>query len=161
MSFVFLVEIYIDSLLQNYKPYILSLSQSQPSRAFFYILCSLSTPYQEETFPRVSLSCTCFLALSIGMFHCLEIVFLSLTLVSSYLCTIKHFYSFSSFSKYLKKSKKKSKNIKSWTGKYVIFGGSRVMSLSNRELYITSIGWVSSLTLGAILISMSLPPPTG
>ena len=28
----------------------------------------------EGTFPRVSLSCTCFLALSIGMFCCLELV---------------------------------------------------------------------------------------
>ena len=30
--------------------------------------------YREGTFPQVSLSCTCFLSLSIGMFHCLELV---------------------------------------------------------------------------------------
>ena len=34
--------------------------------------------YREGTFPRGSLSYTCFLALSIGMFHCLELVFLPL-----------------------------------------------------------------------------------
>ena len=50
-------------------------------------------------------------------------------------------------------------------GKYavkdVIFGRIRVMSPSNIALYITSIGWVNSLNLGAILVSLSLPPPTG
>ena len=74
--------------------------------------------------------------------------------------TIKHFYSFSSFSKYLKKSKKKIKIPKSWIGKDVIFGNSRVMSPSNRALYITSIGWVNSLTLGDILVSLILSPMT-
>ena len=34
--------------------------------------------YREGTFPRVSLSYTCFLGLSIGMFHYLELVCLSL-----------------------------------------------------------------------------------
>ena len=32
---------------------------------------------------------------------------------------------------------------------------------SNRALYITSIGWVYSLTLGAVLIYLSLSPPIG
>ena len=31
----------------------------------------------------------------------------------------------------------------------------------NRALYITSIGWVISLNLGAVLVTLSLSPPTG
>ena len=56
-------------------------SQAEP----FYISFVAWFPifYQEGTFPRVSLSCTCFLALSIGMFHFLELVFLPMTLISS------------------------------------------------------------------------------
>ena len=34
------------------------------------------------------------------------------------------------------------------------------MSPSNKALYITSIGWVVSLILGAILVTLSLSPPT-
>ena len=45
--------------------------------------------------------------------------------------------------------------------KYVIFGSSWVVSPSNRALYITSIGWVISLILGVVLITLSLFPPTG
>ena len=50
-------------------------SQAEP---FTYLLQLDHRVYQEETFPRVSLSCTYILALSIGMFHYLELVFLSL-----------------------------------------------------------------------------------
>ena len=32
---------------------------------------------------------------------------------------------------------------------------------SNREIYITSIGWVIILTLRSVLITLSLSPPTG
>ena len=35
------------------------------------------------------------------------------------------------------------------------------MSPLNRALYITSVGWVYSLTLGAVLIYLSLSPLTG
>ena len=49
----------------------------------------------------------------------------------------------------------------SGTRKYVIFGNIRVMSPSNGALYITSIGWVNSLNLGVVLVSLSLSPPTG
>ena len=35
------------------------------------------------------------------------------------------------------------------------------MSPSNRALYITSIGWVNSLNLGAVLVYLSLSPPAG
>ena len=45
--------------------------------------------------------------------------------------------------------------------KDVIFGSSRVMSPSNRALYITSIGLVIILNLGAILITLSLSRLTG
>ena len=45
-------------------------------------------------------------------------------------------------------------------GKDVIFGSSRFMSPSNRALYITSVGWVISLTLGVVLITPILSPPT-
>ena len=63
-------------------------------------------------------------------------------------------------SKYLKKSKK-IKKPKGQTGKDVIFGSSQVVFPLNRALYITSIGWVNSFTLGAVLISLSLSPSTG
>ena len=46
-------------------------------------------------------------------------------------------------------------------GNYVIFGSSRVASPLNRALYITSFGWVISLNLGAVLVTLSLFPPTG
>ena len=45
-------------------------------------------------------------------------------------------------------------------GNDIIFGSCRVMSPSNKSLYITSIGWVVSVTLGAILITLSFSPPT-
>ena len=35
------------------------------------------------------------------------------------------------------------------------------MSPSNRALYITSIGWVISFTLGFVLVTLSLSPLTG
>ena len=55
-------------------------SQVEP----FYISFAAWSPlYWEENFPRVLLSCTCFLALSIGMFHCLELVCLPATLFFS------------------------------------------------------------------------------
>ena len=45
--------------------------------------------------------------------------------------------------------------------KYVIFGSSRVMSPSNIAMYITSVCWVISFNLGAILVTLILSPPTG
>ena len=62
------------------RAYLMS-NQADP----FYISYVAWSPifYREGTFPWVSLSCTYFLALSIGMFHCLDLVFLPLTLVSS------------------------------------------------------------------------------
>ena len=39
-------------------------------------------------------------------------------------------------------------------GNDIIFGSYRVESPSNRALYITSIGWVVSMTLGAVLITL-------
>ena len=76
-------------------------------------------------------------------------------------CNYKAVLFFFKLFKYLKKSKKKIKKPKTRTRKYVIFGSSRVVSPSNRTLYITSIGWVYSLTLGAVLIYLSLSPPIG
>ena len=49
----------------------------------------------------------------------------------------------------------------SYKGKDVIFGSSRVVLPLNRALYITSIGWVKSLNLGVVLVSLSLSPLTG
>ena len=46
-------------------------------------------------------------------------------------------------------------------GKDVIFGSYRVVSPSNRALYITFIGWVISLNLGVVLITLSLSPLAG
>ena len=63
--------------------------------------------------------------------------------------------------KIFEKVQTKIKKPKIWTRKDVIFGSSRVMSPSNRALYITSIGWVNSLTLRAILVYLSLSPLVG
>ena len=41
------------------------------------------------------------------------------------------------------------------------FGSCRIVSPSNRALYITSIGWIISLTLGVVLVTLSLSPLTG
>ena len=131
----------------------------------FYISFATWFPifYQEGTFPWVSLSYTCFLALRIGMFHCLELVCFPLDthllLVCNYKALLFFFKLFKIFEKV--QQQKKIKKPKSRTGKDVIFGSSRVVSPSNRALYITSIGWVNSLTLGAILVSLSLYPPSG
>ena len=99
MSFAYLIELYAGSPDITFQPYSPSLSHVQPCRAILYILCSLIPYfYREGTFPRVSLSYTCILALSIGMFHCLELVCLPImALVSSQSITIKQFYSFSRF----------------------------------------------------------------
>ena len=99
MSFSCLIEPYVGFHDFEYQSYSPSLSHVQPHRAILYILCSLIPYfYREGTFPRVSLSYTCILALSICMFHCLELVcFPIMTLVSSQFVTIKHFYSFSRF----------------------------------------------------------------
>ena len=43
----------------------------------------------------------------------------------------------------------------------LLFCSCRVVSRLNRALYITSIGWVVSLTLGVVLITLSLSPSTG
>ena len=99
MSFSCLIEPYVGFPDIEFQPYSPRLSHVYPCRAILYILCSLIPYfYQDGTFPRVSLSYTCILALSIGMFHCLELVcFPIMTLVSSQSVTIKQFYSFSSF----------------------------------------------------------------
>ena len=75
MSFSCLIELYAgfpDIVFQPYSP---SLSHVQPCRAIFYILRSLIPFLLRGDFPRVSISYTCILALSIGMFHCLELVY--------------------------------------------------------------------------------------
>ena len=41
------------------------------------------------------------------------------------------------------------------------FGSFQVMLPLNRALYIKSVGWVYSLTLGVVLIYLSLSPPIG
>ena len=48
-----------------------------------------------------------------------------------------------------------------FTAKYVIFVSSGVVSPSNITLYITSLVWVVSLTLGVVLITLILSPSTG
>ena len=46
-------------------------------------------------------------------------------------------------------------------GKDITFGRCLFVSPSNIALYITSIGWVYSLSLGVVVIYLSLSPPTG
>ena len=134
-------------------------SQAEP---FFYIFCNLIPHfYWEGNFPRVSLSYTCFLALSIGMFRCLELVCFPLDTRLLLVCNSKALLFFFKLFKIFENVQKKIKKPKSRTGKDVIFGSSRVMSPSNRALYIISVGWVSSLTLGDVLVSLILFPPTG
>ena len=43
----------------------------------------------------------------------------------------------------------------------IVFGSCQVMSPLNRALYITSIGWVVSLNLGVVLVTLSFSPLTG
>ena len=73
--FIFLLSLTSASLtliISHITQYCLMSSQVEP----FYIYFAAWFPifYQEENLPRVSLSWTCFLALSIGMFHFLELV---------------------------------------------------------------------------------------
>ena len=49
----------------------------------------------------------------------------------------------------------KLKNIKNQTGNDITFGSCQVVSPSNRALYIPSIGWVISMSLGYVLITLS------
>ena len=78
----------------------------------FYISFAAWFPifYQEGTFPRVSLSYTCVLALSIGMFRCLELVCLPidtrLLLVCNYKALLFFFNLFKIFEKVQKKNQK-------------------------------------------------------
>ena len=83
-------------------------SQAEP----FYIsfVAWFTIFYQERTFPRVSLSYTCFLALSIGTFHCLELVCLALDTHLLLVCNYKSLLLFFKISKYLKKLQKNQKN---------------------------------------------------
>ena len=70
MSFAFLIEPYVSFLDIDFQPYSPSLSHVYPCRAILYILCSLIPfLYREGIPPRVSISYTCVLALSICMFH--------------------------------------------------------------------------------------------
>ena len=46
-------------------------------------------------------------------------------------------------------------------GNDIIFDSCRVISPLNRALYITSIGWVVSLNLGDVLVTLILSPLTG
>ena len=82
-----------------------------------YILCSLIPYfYQEGTFPRVSLSYTCVLALSIGMFCFLELVCfpidICLLLVYNYKALLFFFKLFKIFEKVQKNKKTKKPNKK-------------------------------------------------
>ena len=54
----------------------------------------------------------------------------------------------------MKKTKKTKKHKKS-NGKLYYFGNSHFMSPSNRALDIPSIGWVISMNLGVVLITLS------
>ena len=157
MSFAYLIEPYAGFPNFEYQPYSPSLSHVQPHRAILYILCSLIPNfYREGTFPQVSLSYTYVLALSIGMFHYLELVYFPIDthilLVCNYKALLFFFKLFKIFEKVQKIFKKKPK---SRTRKDVIFGSSRVMSPSNKALYITSIGWVVRMALGVVLIHPS------
>ena len=120
-----------------------------------YILCSLIPYfYQEGTFPQVSLSYTCVLALSIGMFRYLELVCFPLDTHLLLVCNYKELLFFFKLFKIFEKFQK-NKKPKSRTRKDVIFGSSRVVSPSNRALYITSIGWVISLNSIVVLVTQS------
>ena len=125
MSLSCLIKPYVGFPDFDYQLYSPSLSHVQPRRAILYIICSLIPHfYREETFPRVSLSYTCVLALSIGMFCYLELVCLSLDtrllLVYNYKALLFFFKLFKIFEKVQKKIKKP----KSRTRKDVIFGSS-------------------------------------
>ena len=78
-----LIEINVSYVLHFYHSSIVDLSQSYPGKVSYLLFTTLLSHTWKETFPWMSLSCMCFLPLSIGMFHFLEIVCLLMTLVSS------------------------------------------------------------------------------
>ena len=124
MSFSCLIETYASFSEFDYQPYSPSLSHVKPCRAIIYILCILIPHfYQEGTFPRVSLSYTYVLALSICMFCYLELVCFPigtrLLLVYKYKALLFFFKLFKIFEKVQKIKKPKSQ-----TRKDVIFGSS-------------------------------------
>ena len=80
----------------------------------FYISFATWFPfYWEGIFPRVSLSYTCILALSIGMFHYLELICLPHDTRLILVCNYKVVLFFFKLFKYLKKSKKTKTKTKS------------------------------------------------
>ena len=111
MSFSCHIEPYVGFLDFYYQPYILSLSHVYPSRTILYIFCSLIPYfYREGTFPRVSLSYTCVLALSIGMFRYLELVCLPIDTRLLLVCNYKALlFFFKLFKIYEKVQKYKNK----------------------------------------------------
>ena len=91
---------------------------SSHAEPFYISFVAWSPFYREGIFPRVSLSYTCILALSIGMFHCLELVCCLYDTRLLLVCNYKAVLFFFKIFKYLKRSKKKPK---SRTRKDVIF----------------------------------------
>ena len=84
------------------------------------------------------------------MFRYLELVCFPLDTHLLLVCNYKALLLFFDILKIFEKLQK-FKKPKTWTGKDVIFSNNRVMSPLNKALYITSIGWVYSLTLGVVL----------
>ena len=136
MSFASLIEPYAGFPNCDYQLYSPSLSHVYPCRAILYIVYSLIPHfYREGTFPRVSLSYTCFLALSIGMFRCLELVCLSLNTCLLLVCNYKALLFFFSFSKYLKKSKKIKKPKMSDRKRCYLWQQSSCVAFEQRTIY--------------------------
>ena len=108
--------------------------------------------YREGTFPRVSLSYTCVLALSIGMFHCLELVCLPLEtrllLVFNYKALLFFFNLFKIFEKVQKKNKKTKK-----LDRKRCYLWQQLSHVAFEHSTIYHIRWLgNSFTLGAIII---------
>ena len=92
------------------------LMSSHAEPLYIYISQLDSLFFQEGDFPRVSLSYTCVLALSIGMFRCLELVcfllYTHLLLVCNYKALLLFFKLFKIFEKFQKNQKTKKPNKK-------------------------------------------------
>ena len=109
----------------------------------------------------MSLSCTYILALSIGMFHYLELVFLSYEthiLLDLYYKELLFFFKIFKISEKVQKINKKTKNIDN--KRCYLWHPLSHVSFEKSTVY--HIRWLGiSLTLGVVLVTLILSSPIG
>ena len=162
MSFACLIEIYVRSPKIAFQPYSPSLSHVQPCRAILYILCSL-IPY---FLPRGNFPPECHYPTHVSL-HSAQVCSTTwnqfvfpydtrLLLVCNYKASFFFFQAFQITEKVQKNQKTKKPDKERC---YLWQLSSRVAFEQSTVYHIHSLGY--SLTLGAVLIDLSLSPPTG